>query len=114
MPSRSTSTVVTEAEIKLSEGFANLHAQLQVAEEKLRASVVTAVHGSYYKLTEVATELENDVRALNGLLDLARTIVNGGGGQKKINVQMVLEKLKNVADLPCCLIGKQTIEGGVR
>lgn len=112
IPSR-TASAITEAEIKLSEGFANLHAQLQMVEEKMRANVVTAVHSSYYKLAQMATDLDNDLKALTGLLDLAKTIVNGGCGQKKINVQMVVEKLKNALDLPCCLIGKQATDASV-
>lgn len=112
MPSKS-SSAAREAEMKLSEGFANLHAQLQDAEEKLRIKLVTAVHGSYYNLVELSGELENDIRALTGLLDVARTLVNGGSTLKKINVQMVIDKLKNSVDLPCCLVGKQAMEGGV-
>lgn len=109
-----TSTVVTEAEIKLSESFLNLHAQLQVLEDKIRENVVANVNSSYHKLSQVATELDNNVKALTGLLNFAKSIVNGGGSQKKINVQMVMEKLQNVKNVPCCLVGKQIVEGGVR
>lgn len=115
VPSRSTS-IKTEAEIRLSEGFADLHARLQMVEEKLRANIVTAVHSSYYKLAQMATEIDNDMKALTNLLNVSKTIVNGGCAQKKINVQKVVEKLKNVAELPCVLVGK-TVEGaekGVR
>lgn len=108
------SSATKEAEIKLSEGFANLHAQLQATEEKLRLKVVTAVHSSYYNLAQLSGELENDIRALNGVLDVAKSLVNDVATPKRINIQMVIEKLKNAADLPCCLAGKQQIAGDVR
>lgn len=113
-PSRISTRTTSETEIKVSEGFADLHAQLQIAEEKIRANIVSVVNSSYTKLVQVAAEVDNHVKALTGLLDSARIIINGGGNQKKINVQMVVDKLKNVSDLPCCLVGKQINQENIR
>lgn len=102
-PQRNTNS---KAEVNLARYFANFHARLQILESTLREDVAVARNWNYHRLSKLSTELEGAIGTLQTLIEAATPFANGGGNEHKLDVQTLREKLKEMLEAPCYLIGQ--------
>lgn len=103
-------TQSTKVETTMTKYFANFHASLQQLEKKLKENIAEVKKKNETTLLEMNIELLTNIRHLNSLISIAKTL-NKSQTNVKVNVQTIIQKLEMALQLPCYLIeNKQRID----